>query len=318
MTVEKKKFLKKVLKGIIIVIIVFITISMVATKFVYDYVFRRFDAVNTVTSGVNGDFSKAEKYSYPCGNHNLTGFLYKAENGCGDVVIMAPGFRAESLQYAKVAEKFAAEGFDVFIFDSTGHGESEGNSSLGFPQIINDLNATISFVEKAPEFSYDDIFLVGHSRGGYGVCCVLNEHKSISAAVSVNGVNTAMEGIMAYSVDVAGKIAYVNFPFLQLYQTSLFGSIAEKNATDEVNSCDVPVMIIQSENDENIPKDEYSIYAHREQINSEGAKFILYNKPGNDGHTSILYDKYGMPNEDIIEEMSSFFKENTREESARK
>ena len=68
MTVEKKKFLKKVLKGIIIVIIVFITISMVATKFVYDYVFRRFDAVNTVTSCVNGDFSKAEKYSYPVGS----------------------------------------------------------------------------------------------------------------------------------------------------------------------------------------------------------------------------------------------------------
>ena len=43
---SKKKFLKKVLKGVVIAIIIYLTLSMVTTKLIYDSVFQRYNAEN--------------------------------------------------------------------------------------------------------------------------------------------------------------------------------------------------------------------------------------------------------------------------------
>ena len=315
MVSSKKKFLKRFLRGTVVAIIVYITVSMLATKIIYDSVFQRYDAENIIAFEkiTESDICRKE-YSYACGEVSLKGALYSTKKSEYGLVLLIPGFKAEMKEYEGVIYALLREGFDVFSFDPTGHGESSGEDSVGFPQIINDVDSTLDFINK--KLKYDKIFLLGHSRGGYGACCALNSDKNISAVVSVNGVDTAMDAIMAYSTQYVGTFAYGNYPFLSLYQNLVFGSeLAQRSAVEEINKSDIPVLIIQAKNDESIPKEKYSLYSRRGDIVSSNAKTKIYNKSGFDGHKSILYDHKGTPNYDIIKQISAFYKKYNEENS---
>ena len=312
---NKKKILIRFLKGCAVATIIYLIVSVLATKLVYDTVFQRYDASPEEISYAAGyaGYDTRETYSYSCGENTLSGYLYKSTAGCKKLVVIVPGFHAETEHYEGIIQGFTDSGFDVFAFDATGHGESEGESSVGFPQIISDLNATLDFIDKNKDFAYRDIFLFGHSRGGYGACCVVNEHPGISAVISVNGVDTAMDGIMAYSTDYIGNIAYGNYHFLWLYQYALFGSaVADRSAVAEISSSDVPVLVIQAANDEQLSEGGFSLYSHKDEVSSDKASFVLYNSSEKDGHTSILYDENGIANMEIIEQATEFFNSNVR------
>ncbi len=310
---NKKKILKRFLKGSAVVIIIYLIVSILATKLVYDSVFQRYDAPAREISYANSytGYGLRKTYSYSCGDNKLSGYLYRTPSSGGGLVVVVPGFHAETEHYEGIIQGFMDLGFDVFAFDATGHGESGGETSVGFPQIINDLNATLDFIKGSKDFAYDDIFLFGHSRGGYAACCVINEHPDISAVISVNAVDTAMDGIMAYSTDYIGNIAYGNYHFLWLYQYLLFGSdVADRSASEQINKSNVPVMVIQSGSDEQLSEGDFSLYSHKEEITSDKATFVLYTGSGKDGHTSILYDKNGVANLEIIEKATIFFNSN--------
>ena len=310
---KKKKILKSFLKGSAVVIIIYLIVSILATKLVYDSVFGRYDAPAEEVSYAKQytGYSARKTYSYSCGDNKLSGYLYPSAVPTNKLVVVVPGFHAETEHYEGVIQGFLDLGFDVFAFDATGHGESGGETSLGFPQIINDLNATLDFIEGSKDFAYNDVFLFGHSRGGYAACCVINEHPDISGVISVNAVDTAMDGIMAYSTDYIGDIAYGNYHFLWLYQYLLFGGdVADRSASEQINKSEVPVMVIQSKNDEQLTEGDFSLYSHRDEITSSKASFVLYSSSDKDGHTSILYDKNGIANLEILEKATLFFNSN--------
>ena len=314
MTSSKKKFLKKVLKGIAITIIVYLTVSMIATKLIYDSVFQRYNAENpqNILAETTDMVKNRKSFTYQCGENNLNGYLYsdgECENG---LIVFAPGFKSESVEYEGVVYAFLQEGFDVFIFNPTGHGNSGGEDSVGFPQIIADLESTMNFINSNNSFDYNDIFLFGHSRGGYGVCCVANKYNNISAVVSVSGMDKSMDAIMSYSTSYVGGIAYGNYPFLSLYESIIFGSeLSGSSAVEELNQSQIPSLVIQASEDDQIPPDKFSIYSHRDEITSKNVEYFLYTKSGSNGHVSILYDKNRNPNYDIIEKIADFYKENS-------
>lgn len=306
----KKIFSKKVLKGIIIFLILYITVSMIATKTVYDSVFERYNADdNEVYASYSQEvISSCVRYSYKHSDYNLTGYLLKADNPLNKLIIIVPGFHSVCRNYAGIMNEFSLKGYDVFCFDSTGHGESGGESSVGFSSIIADLRATVEFINNNSEFGYDDVFLFGHSRGGYAVCCMINELDNISAIVSVNGINSAMDGIMSYSVDAVGKISYLNYPFLWLYQSMLMGSdVVGLDAYEEICDSSVPSLIIQSEEDEILNDGKYSVYAQRDENAPDVSGFVMYTVDGKDGHTSVLYDDIGNVNPDIVNMAVDFY-----------
>ena len=66
-------------------------------------------------------------------------------------------------------------------------------------------------------------------------------------------------------------------------------------------------MVIQAGNDEQLSEGGFSLYSHKEEITSDKASFVLYNSSDKDGHTSILYDKNGVANLEIIEKATVFY-----------
>ena len=90
----------------------------------------------------------------------------------------------------------AKAGLRVFSFDYTGCYGSAGRSCRGFPQAADDLRAALRFLEENGRFGSRRLVLLGHSMGGYAVCCALPGSR-VDAAVCIGGVNGPMEATLS-------------------------------------------------------------------------------------------------------------------------
>ena len=273
-------------------------LSFGITKVIYDSIFRRYDPADATIR----DPSLTEimhPVSFPSGEHRLAGTLF---DGPGDsLVVIVQGIHSHTGNFAPIIRQIVQVGNrDVFIFDMTGSCDSEGDSGIGFSQAVFDLHAALDYIDRA--YAYEDIFLVGHSRGGYAACCVLPDRTDIDGVVAINSPNSPMDAVMSGSVNAVGWLAYGNYPMLYLYQAMLFDfETVSQTASDAIAQSDVPVLIIQSQQDETIQFDRFSVYAHKSEFTDSKTEFLLI-----DGdHSSVLYEQ----NKELWNQIYKFFVE---------
>lgn len=290
---------------------IYVIFAFITTKVVYDRLFARYEP-KTFARPAN-----AKALSFVSGKNILRAYL--SETGCknGGLVVIACGYRSVCSDYEAVIEGFREHGHGVFIFDCTGAGESGGNGSVGFAQEIIDLDCALSFIENNGLFGYTDVFLFGHSRGGLAVCCMEKLGHKVSAVVSVNGINSSMEGVMLPAARRIGNIAYVNYPMLRIYQDIIFGSeIMSLCASRLLSKTRIPTLIVHSADDEVVPEHRFSIISHKDEIRSEKVKFSFRFKGTSDGsHKGVLTNYEGRANEDLLELADSFFKSATTQKT---
>lgn len=301
---------KKVLISIIIAVLVFIIVSFSATKIVYDNVFSRYDCGLSVDSKELKDIVDTRKdFKYPCKDNTLTGYLYEssADIKKNTLIVLAPGYNSCADGYLWQIKELLDYGWSVFAFDTTGCCNSEGDSALGFPQEIIDLNATLEFINMSNKFNFENIALLGHSRGGYAACCALSTDYDISAVVSVSGINSAMEGVIGTSTKYVGNLAYANYGFLWLYQSMIFGpDVVSLRADKVLSQSDTPVLIIHGEDDNNVPIDKFSIISYKEKINNSKVEYYICSSPDNSGHTDLLFEDDNTANNRVISKINDF------------
>lgn len=310
MKASKKPTWKRVLIILLIVIVAFCATSMVATKFIYDAIFVRYDGTATeVPQQLEEMVAGRESQNFLSGDNELTGWLYRCEGeqANGNLVLIAPGFHAGADDFLWQIRSFLDYGWSVFIFDATGHCSSEGDSAVGFPQLLCDVESAINHIENNKRFGYNNIVLFGHSQGGYAVTCALAGDFDVSAVVTVSGINSAMDGIIGKAKEYVGPVVYGNYAFLWLYQVMVFGGdIACRNAADAINESGVPVLIVHGTGDTTVPMDQFSIISHQEQITAENVQYFICDDPQQDGHTNLLYDLDGTANDELMEQVHAF------------
>ena len=298
MAVEKKKIVKKVLRIIVIILIINVVIQGFVTKLVYDSVFSRYE------SGVHKTCIYKSQNAEACSfltedNVMLSGALFKS--GGEALIVIAQGINSHGCAFSEEIDHFLSEGYDVFIFDMTGSGASDGESAVGFSRAALDLDCALSFIER--EYDYSDVLLLGHSRGGYGALCALAGDHRVSAVVSVNGVNSAMEAVISPAEEKIGPLAYFNYPMLWLYQVMLFGREAvDLTGIDAINSSSVPVLIVESEEDEVLFEERCSIGAHRDEIARDGVEFFKIEG----GHSAAFS---GELDASLMDKINGFYRE---------
>ncbi len=305
----KKSFLKRTLIIIISVLIAFVSVSLVSTKIIYDNIFQRYGTYSQLPSNLLQMVGGREEKQYYSGENRLCGYLYRsyAEKPKDCLIIFAPGFNAGADDYIWQINSLLSYGWSVFAFDATGSFKSEGESSVGYSQILLDLEKTVEYVENNSRFGYNDIVLFGHSRGGYAACCSLRQKKDISAVVSVSAVNSAMEGVICSSTKYVGPFAYGNYGGLWLYQASLFGKeTVALEAFKEIEKSDVPTLIIHGEEDKDVALKDYSIMAYRNSIKRPNVEYILCSEKGQNGHTDLLFNSKGTANAELMADINNF------------
>ena len=298
----KKSKLKRIFLIIITVLFVYSAVSMLVTKLVYDRIFDRYDTQVQVPQALTEMTARRQTVQYPCEENTLTGYYYPAcqEDPYG-LVVLVPGFHAGADSYLWQIQSLQDSGWAVFSFDPTGSYQSQGDSQVGFSQTLVDLEATLNYIEKNNSFGYNELVLMGHSRGGYAACCALSQDHDISAVVCVSGVNSAMEGVMEMSADKVGPIAYCNYGYLWLYQTMLFGrETLSQQACETISQSDVPVLVVHGTQDEDVEKS--SVMAHKKDITSDKVEYLYCSA----GHTDLLYDSDGTANDQLMADIQEF------------
>lgn len=322
---QKRKFIKTILTTIVILLVAFSIVSFVVIKISFDDMFSR--TVMRKYSAYLRYADVEEQYErellpFMSGENQLQGYLYGAENTKGLVVIShgmgggAEGYMAETIY-------FVDHGYQVFGFDNTGCYNSEGKDCGGLSQSVIDLDAALTYIEQEPRFEEIPILLYGHSWGGYAVTAILNYDHQIAASVSVAGYNKPMEMILEWTKGMMGGFAYVEYPYIYLYQRVLFGEDINMSAVDGINSTDTPVLIIHGNEDETVGYEGAGIIAYRDAITNPNVQYLVCDGEKQNDHNKLFmsldaieymdglqeeYDQlYEQYNEEIPEEVEVDF-----------
>ena len=294
---------KKRIRIIIAIFFAFCVVSMVATKIIYDNIFARYDEPANIPESLSSMVQGRQVCQFPSGKNRLTGYYYAPEKDAHGLIVLVPGFCAGGDDYLWQISELRDLGWAVFTFDPTGTLRSEGKNQVGFSQTIIDLEAALKYVEKSGRFGYNELVLVGHSRGAYAACCLLEQDHDVAAVVSISGVNSAMEAVMEMSTDAIGAISYGNYGFLWLYQAMLFGTdTLEMEAAEAISEGDVPVLVVHGTNDEKFPVSSSSIISYKEKLSSAQVEYLLCDA----GHTDLMYDPDGTANNALIQDIHQF------------
>lgn len=188
--------------------------------------------------------------------------------------------------YMDVANYFSLNGYYVFAYDATGNDESEGESVMGLPQGLIDLDYAIKYVKQNSKFAKLPIMLFGHSWGGYAVGNILNIHSDIKGVVSIAGFNKSTDLLKQEGKKMVGAGIYILLPHLKLIERLKFGKYASYGAIEGFKNSDTPVMFIHSEDDNMIPI-ERSFDLYYEQLNLNARYSFVRLKDR--GHNYVYY-----------------------------
>ncbi|MDR7870924.1 MAG: alpha/beta fold hydrolase [Tissierellaceae bacterium] len=288
MKTRKRKII--IILGIILFLLIFV-VPLGLSVNVYEQTFgERFETYGPMARSID-EFNglNTQRYTFTSNQgQELVGYKYYRDlDNIKGVVIIAHGFGGGGHNsYMDVADFLASNDYIVFAYDATGNDESGGDSVVGMPQSLIDLDYAIQFVKQTPDFDGLPIMLFGHSWGAYSAGNVLNLHPDVKAIVMISGFNESMDIIEEEGKRMAGDAVSILMPYFSLYEKFKFGQYSSYSALDGFKSSDAGVMIIYSEDDEMISQEKsydifYEIYEDDPRF-----KFVKYE---NRGHSYIYY-----------------------------
>lgn len=262
----------------------------------------------TVTAGLRYE-DLEEQYprslvSFESGNNRLQGYVYGLNQEQG-LVVVAHGLGGGADSYLSQITYSVDQGWRVFAYDATGSFDSEGKTTKGFPQALIDLDAALTYINTQEEFATLPILLFGHSWGGYAVANLLYYDYEIAGVATVSGANSPMEMILEQGRSMMGGFLNIQYPYLWLYQRSLFGETASLNAVDAINRSNVPVLIIHGTEDELVAYEGSSIISKLDAITNPNVRTIALSEPGRSGHNNLFRSNAGM---DYIDEINTVYR----------
>lgn len=146
------------------------------------------------------DFLDRTEYqsSFTYNRAKINGYIYKKKNLVNPkgFFILSHGFFGTHIQYLIIINMLCQKDYVVLAYDQYGAGESEGKNQESLATGIYILDEVINDVTKRHINKNLDIYLYGHSWGGYCVAGVLKNHPEVKKAISLAGfVSPIMAGL---------------------------------------------------------------------------------------------------------------------------
>ncbi|MBD5082013.1 MAG: alpha/beta hydrolase [Ruminococcaceae bacterium] len=299
---KKKNPVKIILISLLVTVLVFSIASFIIVKVNFDDVFSRTE-LDPITGYLRYNDIKdqypREMLSFMSGENKLQGYLFGSENTKG-LVVISHGLGGGAENYTAETKRFVDEGYQVFSYDNTGCRSSEGESCIGLVQSVIDLDAALTYIEQESRFKDLPVLLYGHSWGGYAVTAIFNYDHNITASVSVAGFNKPMQMIVEWARGMMGGFAYVESPYIWLYQKTVFGNNLETTAVDGINNTDTPILLLHGNKDGTIGIDESAIMAYRDKITNPNVQYKICDKERQNGHNSLFHSAESLDYADEI------------------
>lgn len=168
------------------------------------------------------------------------------------------------------SEHLVEAGFNLFIFDYRGYGQSEG-APRRRADLIADTHAALDTLLKRPDVDPQRIGLYGHSLGGAIGLNVMAERKEIRVAV----IESAFTGWREMAAAALG--GYPPGPVARGLARLLISN--HDRPLDAATRIERPLLILHGTADSIIP------FAFGEQLAAAGPKAMLHALPGGDHNT---------------------------------
>ena len=227
----------------------------------------------------NKDFPGLNKIPYQFKSskgHMLQGYIYNYDNPIENkVVVFEHGFGGGHESYMKEIEKLCQAGFKVFAYDHTGCMESGGDTPNGMAQSLCDLNDCIENI-KNKLFKDYDIYVIGHSWGGFSTLNISSIHSEIKKVVVMSGF-VSVEMIINDFFD-GGLKAYRKA--IMKLETESNPYFSRFNGVDSLKNSNVEALLIYSDNDTLVKSNTQYQVLYDELKDRPNTKFMLVNDKG--------------------------------------
>jgi len=298
--------MKRIMMGIVIILLIFllmlcITARIYEVNFGYRSNITEAEVQEILSQYPNLTREKEEILTKE--NIKLVGYWYNKKDN-QPIIVFSQGIGTRVIGYINEINYFATNGYTVFAFDNTGCGESEGENIRGLPQSVVDLDCVLTHIENLDEYKDENIFLYGHSWGGFAVCAVNNFNHRVAGVVERSGFNSTTKMIHRVVIERQNKVAanIIN-PFVKIYEFMKFGKYTNATAVKGINSVDCPIMIMHSYDDEVVPYD-VGIARYKDEITNPNLVLKLY-----EDRNHIITAKDGNYDYEVLEEIKDFFDE---------
>jgi alpha/beta superfamily hydrolase len=184
---------------------------------------------------INDSYTIQNHYFLSSCENQLNGWMLKPKNKKPIATVLHFHGSAQNLffQY-KAIEPLVELGFQVFTFDYSGYGFSEGKSTR--KNVLKDAYSALDFVNNKEDIQNSKLIIYGQSYGGYLASIVGSNRQQ-----KIDGI--VIEGAFSSHKEEAKHMS----PF--------FGNLVKEEITaeDEIQKNYKPVLIIHSTEDEMVP-----------------------------------------------------------------
>ena len=244
------------------------------------FAYTRCDDLGLAYYFTSNDFPGLRKEEYPFKSsmgHTLQGYIYYYDNPVQDkLVVFDHGFGGGHESYMKEIEMLCKRGFKVFAYDHTGCMASGGDTPNGMAQSLRDLDDCIKEIKTNDKLKSLDIYVIGHSWGGFSTLNISKLHNDIKKVVVISGfvsvtdlVNSFFSGILKGYRKIVLELENRSNPEFVRY-----------NAVSSLKDTTADVLLIYSSNDNLCKKDPHYDLLFENLKDKPNIKFLLVNNKG--------------------------------------
>lgn len=250
----------------------------IVDKVYLESIFKRFDGKPYIFLFTSDDFPGLMRHKITIKSslgHNLQGNFYYYEDKVksGRLVIFEHGMWTGHRGYLREIELLAGQGFLVYAHDKTGCMESEGAATFGFGQALRDLDDALTQLKQIPELAGWELYIVGHSWGGYSAMNICSFHPDVKKVVSFAGLLSIKAIIKQHMknllIPFRGRVYFLEKAINPKYfECSSDKSLAESN---------VRALIVQSKDDRTVKFNHHCKKLMKSLKGNERIRFIITN-----------------------------------------
>lgn len=274
---------------IIGVILLVILICLIGGIVLHNKIFNhRFDLDGIIKYYTVEEYDglKADKVEFKVDKNILRGYFYHYDCEYKAVIIFAHGMWSSHKAYLQEIALLAQNGYLVLGFDYVGTDLSDGKSLKGFTNSVESLDHAIKFVKNLNMNL--DIYVMGHSWGGYTSLAITKFHPDIKKVVSMAPF-ISVKQLLKYMVPKYLRFIAYFIWFIDYLQCRKYAKI---NLLRDLNDYHGQALIIHSKDDSMV---NYNSHTKKlEDIFSNKFDFLIVdNKNHNPDYTleAINYTK---------------------------
>lgn len=211
-------------------------------------------------------------YSFPSHKgHELKGCFYCYEGADpGKLVVFDHGMGNGHRAYMREIETLCKLGFLVYSYDHTGCMASGGRHIGGFAQSLADLDDCLKALKQEKALSGREICVVGHSWGGFSTMNIGAIHREVKKIVSMSGF-VSVERIVKQTLGPLKAYAPAIVKAEQLENPRH----ARYNGLESLDKTDAKVLLVYSDDDKTVLKQEHYDPLYIKFCDSDRVKFLL-------------------------------------------